>query len=88
MSERVYLPKQVKDDNLDYLENPKEFYESFGITNITDKYKDTFEADLPENWTAECSGYWTSIKDETGKCRISIFQKSCPWDYDYFARKG
>lgn len=38
----------------------------------------------PTGWTKETDGYWTTVKDETGKDRISQFYKGAFYDRSAF----
>jgi len=56
----------------------------FGFTEIQQADNLFYSCIPPKGWTKETTGYWTTIKDETGKERMSQFYKGAFYDRDAF----
>lgn len=62
----------------------KDILEAMGFT-ILGEHDDLFyEVHPPKGWTKETQGYWTTVRDENGKERISQFFKGAFYDRDAF----
>lgn len=90
----MMLPKYLKSP-LNFLsgitsnspESAIPYYEDLGIT--FKEYQDELEitAILPEGWTREGTGYWTTVYDEKKRARFTFFEKSAIYDRDAFTHK-
>lgn len=62
----------------------KDILESMGFT-VLGEYDDLFfNVQSPKGWTKKTDGYWTIVKDEKGKERITQFFKGAFYDRDAF----
>lgn len=64
--------------------NTKADLEALGFTVLGEADDLFYNVQPPEGWTKETSGYWTTVKDATGKERISQFFKGALYDRDAF----
>ena len=58
--------------------------ESLGFTILGEADDLFYKVRPPTGWTKETSGYWTTVKDATGKERISQFFKGAWYDREAF----
>ena len=62
----------------------KDILEEMGFKVLSEQDDLFFEVQPPEGWTKETQGYWTTVKDQDGKERISQFFKGAFYDRDAF----
>jgi len=58
--------------------------EALGFTVLGEADDLFYKVQPPAGWTKETSGYWTTVKDASGKERISQFFKGAWYDRDAF----
>lgn len=65
-------------------ENSRASLEAIGFTILREADDLFYEVQAPDGWTKETSGYWTTVKDASGKERISQFFKGAWYDRKAF----
>lgn len=62
----------------------REQLEALGFEVLGEEGTLFYQVRPPEGWTKTTQGYWTSVKDQDGKERMTMFYKGAWYDQDAF----